>query len=150
MTLNEITNKSDPNQLHQIRSEKELIDSSENGSLGKMNEGGSKESDKYSSNNNSFSQAQFQSQKQNRNSQSKSCHQTEPKQNPEPVLSEQDIRKFDLGRFERYRWGKYTMIFPFNKKTHELSIQLNKQVSMNSNTVNINGPGNAVHMKALV
>jgi hypothetical protein len=96
--LADITNKA--NQLHQIRSEKEFMDSSSNASL---HEGGSREQP-FSRQNSQFTGPNLKGKTE------------------QGKLSEQDLYKFDKCRFDRFKKGNFTLIFPFNKATHDLSI----------------------------
>ena len=56
----------------------------------------------------------------------------------EHMRSEHNVRRFD-----REKHGKYTLIFPFNKATEMLSIELNKSSSGGSGSghcLNVGGP----------
>lgn len=69
---------------------------------------------------------------------------------PKPVkLTQDQMYRFLRKRFERPTMGKYTQIFPFNKVTEQLSIQLNRQTGMGT-TVTVTGPNNANNMKQLI
>lgn len=45
--------------------------------------------------------------------------------------------------------GKFTLIFPFNKVTEQLSIQLNRQTGI-GNQVTLTGPSHASQTKQLI
>ena len=55
-------------------------------------------------------------------------HYAPASRNKPSALTDLQIQKFKHKRFERPRVGKYTMIFPFSQATHDLAVQLNKQV----------------------
>ena len=51
--------------------------------------------------------------------------------------------EYNVKRFDREKHGKYTLIFPFNKLTEQLSSQLNQSASSSSGAghcANVGGP----------
>ena len=53
------------------------------------------------------------------------------------------INEYSVKRFDREKHGRYTLIFPFNKATEKLLIELNKSASTSSNSghcLNVGGP----------
>ena len=56
------------------------------------------------------------------------------------IITKKHLEDFERKMFERETFGKYTLIFPFNKKTDDLSHHLNQQTSsgkqMGSNNAN--------------
>ena len=53
------------------------------------------------------------------------------------------VNEFNVKRFDREKHGGYVLIFPFNKATEKLAIDLNKSASTSSNSghcANVGGP----------
>lgn len=52
-----------------------------------------------------------------------------------------ELNEFKVKRFAREQRGKFVLIFPFNKRTEELAIELNRTASLNSGTGHCSGVG---------
>ena len=52
-----------------------------------------------------------------------------------------------MKKFERQKFGKYEMIFPFSNESELASIEINKSSGSSGRQINMNGPN---HMRSLV
>lgn len=66
--------------------------------------------------------------------------------NKKVVLTKKMLDDFERKMFEREAFGKYTLIFPFNKKTDDLCCHLNQQTSSGKQM----GSSNADCMRAII